>query len=92
MQLKLSAKQWVGIGLVLMTQSQQIAVSQTIAFASMPVRQPVSIRQEMMLKNVLLELQKHYGVEIVFEDKLVGSVNVAANSLDLSQPIEKTWI
>jgi len=43
----------------------------------------------MKLKNVLLDLQRHYGVEIIFEDRLVGSVNVASSSLDFNQPIEK---
>jgi hypothetical protein len=78
MNLTLSAKQWVGIGLVLMTQCPQVARSQVIAFASMPPNQHSTVRQEMKLKNVLLDLQKHYGVEIVFEDRLVGSMNVMA--------------
>ncbi|MEO6282096.1 MAG: SusC/RagA family TonB-linked outer membrane protein [Dyadobacter sp.] len=89
MNLTLSAKQWVGIGLVLMTQCPQVARSQVIAFASMPPSQHSTVRQEMKLKNVLLDLQKHYGVEIVFEDRLVGSMNVMASVLDLTQPIEK---
>jgi TonB-linked SusC/RagA family outer membrane protein len=89
MNLTLSAKQWVGIGLVLMTQCPQVARSQVIAFASMPPNQHSTVRQEMKLKNVLLDLQKHYGVEIVFEDRLVGSMNVMASVLDLTQPIEK---
>lgn len=89
MNLTLSAKQWVGIGLVLMTQCPQVARSQVIAFASMPPNQHSTVRQEMKLKNVLLDLQKHYGVEIVFEDRLVGSMNVTAGVLDLTQPIEK---
>ena len=89
MQLKLSAKQWVGLGLVLMTQSSIVVRSQSIAFASVTSNRQVSARQEMKLKNVLLDLQKHYAVEIVFEDRLVGSINVATNSLDLTEPIEK---
>jgi TonB-linked SusC/RagA family outer membrane protein len=89
MNLALSAKQWVGLGIVLITQCPQIAHSQVIAFASMPPNQHSTVRQEMKLKNVLLDLQKHYGVEIVFEDRLVGSVNVSAGTLDLNQSIEK---
>ncbi|SDG13315.1 TonB-linked outer membrane protein, SusC/RagA family [Dyadobacter soli] len=89
MNLTLSAKQWVAIGIVLMTQSSRIVHSQVIAFASMPAKQHTSLGQEMKLKNVLLDLQRHYGVEIIFEDRLVGSVNVASSNLDLTQPIEK---
>ncbi|GGM78214.1 SusC/RagA family TonB-linked outer membrane protein [Dyadobacter beijingensis] len=89
MNLTLSAKQWVAIGIVLMTQSSRIVHSQVIAFASMPSKQHTSIGQEMKLKNVLLDLQRHYGVEIIFEDRLVGSVNVASGNLDFNQPIEK---
>ncbi|MGV3600310.1 MAG: SusC/RagA family TonB-linked outer membrane protein [Dyadobacter fermentans] len=89
MNLTLSAKQWVAIGIVLMTQSSRVVHSQVIAFASVPSRQHMSIGQEMKLKNVLLDLQRHYGVEIIFEDRLVGSVNVASSNLDFNQPIEK---
>ena len=89
MNLTLSAKQWVAIGIVLMTQSSRIVHSQVIAFASMPAKQHTSLGQEMKLKNVLLDLQRHYGVEIIFEDRLVGSVNVASSNLDFNQPIEK---
>lgn len=89
MNLTLSAKQWAAIGIVLMTQSSRIVHSQVIAFASMPAKQHTSLGQEMKLKNVLLDLQRHYGVEIIFEDRLVGSVNVASSNLDFNQPIEK---
>lgn len=89
MNLTLSAKQWVAIGIVLMTQSSRVVHSQVIAFASMPAKQHTSLGQEMKLKNVLLDLQRHYGVEIIFEDRLVGSVNVASSNLDFNQPIEK---
>ncbi|WP_031526183.1 SusC/RagA family TonB-linked outer membrane protein [Dyadobacter crusticola] len=89
MNLMLSAKQWVSVGLVLMTQVPRQAQSQVIAFASAPAKQHNAYAQEMKLKNVLLDLQKHYGVEIVFEDRLVGSINVAASALDLSQSVEK---
>ncbi|MGG7662853.1 SusC/RagA family TonB-linked outer membrane protein [Dyadobacter sp. BHUBP1] len=89
MNLTLSAKQWVAIGIVLMTQSSRVVHSQVIAFASMPAKQHTSLGQEMKLKNVLLDLQRHYGVEIIFEDRLVGSVNVASSNLDFNQSIEK---
>ncbi len=81
MQLTLSRKHWVGIGLALATQFSQTAQSQTIAFASMPARQLTTVRQEMKLKNALLDLQRHYGVEIVFEDRLVGQLNIVTGSV-----------
>jgi TonB-dependent starch-binding outer membrane protein SusC len=90
MNLTLSAKQWVAIGIVLMTQSSRIVHSQVIAFASMPAKQHTSLGQEMKLKNVLLDLQRHYGVEIIFEDRLVGSVNVASSNLDFNSRSRKT--
>ncbi|MCF2488156.1 TonB-dependent receptor [Dyadobacter sp. CY347] len=89
MNITLSAKQWVAIGIVLMTQSSLVAHSQIIAYASIPTRQHTSFGQEMKLKNVLLDLQKHYGVEIIFEDRLVRSVNVSPGMLDFNQPLEK---
>ncbi|NIJ51669.1 SusC/RagA family TonB-linked outer membrane protein [Dyadobacter arcticus] len=89
MNITLSAKQWIGIGIVLATQVPNDVRSQAIAFASMPAKQHNMVMQEMKLKNVLLDLQRHYGVEIVFEDRLVGSVNVTSAALDLTQPIEK---
>ncbi|MCF0061184.1 SusC/RagA family TonB-linked outer membrane protein [Dyadobacter chenwenxiniae] len=89
MNITLSAKQWAAIGIVLMTQSSLVAHSQIIAYASIPTRQHNAFGQEMKLKNVLLDLQKHYGVEIIFEDRLVRSVNVAPGSLDFNQSLEK---
>lgn len=89
MNITLSAKQWAAIGIVLMTQSSLVAHSQIIAYASIPTRQHNAFGQEMKLKNVLLDLQKHYGVEIIFEDRLVRSVNVAPGMLDFNQSLEK---
>ncbi|MCF0058147.1 SusC/RagA family TonB-linked outer membrane protein [Dyadobacter sp. CY356] len=89
MQLTLSRKHWVGIGLAFATQFSQAAQSQTIAFASMPPRQVTTVRQEMKLKNALLDLQRHYGVEIVFEDRLVGQLNIVTGLVDLTKPLEK---
>jgi TonB-linked SusC/RagA family outer membrane protein len=88
MQLTRSRKHWVGIGLALATQFPQGVQSQTIAFASMPARQVTTIRQEMKLKNALLDLQRHYGVEIVFEDRLVGSLNIVSGLIDFKKPFE----
>lgn len=89
MNITLSAKQWAAIGIVLMTQSSLVAHSQIIAYASIPTKQHHAFGQEMKLKNVLLDLQKHYGVEIIFEDRLVRSVNVAPGMLDFNQSLEK---
>ena len=89
MQLTLSRKHWVGIGLAFATQFSQATQSQTIAFVSKLERQPHSVRQEMKLKNALLDLQRHYGVEIVFEDRIVGPLNIISGSIDLNKPLEK---
>ncbi|SEJ50394.1 TonB-linked outer membrane protein, SusC/RagA family [Dyadobacter koreensis] len=89
MQLTLSRKHWVGIGLAFATQFSQAAQSQTIAFVSKLERQPHAVRQEMKLKNALLDLQRHYGVEIVFEDRIVGPLNIVSGSIDLNKPLEK---
>lgn len=89
MQLTLSRKHWVGIGLAFATQFSQTAHSQTFAFASMLERQPHTVRQEMKLKNALLDLQRHYGVEIVFEDRVVGAMNIVSGLIDFHKPLEK---
>lgn len=88
MQLTLSKKHWVGIGLAFATQFSY-AQPQTIAFASILERQPHSVRQEMKLKSALLDLQRHYGVEIVFEDRIVGSQNILSGLIDFKKPLEK---
>ena len=54
MQLTLSSKHWVGIGLAFATQFSQAAQSQTIAFVSVPPRQAMAVRQEMKLKDIEL--------------------------------------
>jgi len=89
MRLKLSAKQWLAMSLVVMAQASPITNAQPIAFTSMPNKWRASERQEMKLKNVLLDLQRHYGVEIVFEDRLVGSMNISASALNFTESIEK---
>jgi len=88
MQLKLSGKQWVGMGLVFTTGFSQLATSQSIAFVAAPAKQYSSVRKEMKLKNALLDLQRHYKVEIVFEDRLVGSSLVTSEALNLDLPLE----
>ncbi len=89
MQLKLSAKQWLAMGLVVMAQGSPLADAQPLAFTSVSGKWRPAERQETKLKNVLLDIQKHYGVEIVFEDRLVGALNISSNALNLAQPIEK---
>jgi TonB-linked SusC/RagA family outer membrane protein len=89
MRLKLSAKQWLAMSLVVMAQASPVTNAQPIAFTSMPNKWRASEKQEMKLKNVLLDMQRHYGVEIVFEDRLVGSMNISASALNFSEPIEK---
>lgn len=89
MHLNLSGKQWVGMGLVFATSFSQLATSQSIAFVAATSKQYSSVRREMKLKNALLELQKHYKVEIVFEDRLVGAGIITSESLNLNLPIEQ---
>src|SRR5215217_4664207 len=89
MQLKLSAKQWLAIGLTMMIQASPAANAQSLAFHSLPVKLPGAERQEMKLRNVLLNMQKHYGVEIVFEERLVGAMSISAHTVNFTEPIEK---
>ncbi|MCE7043857.1 SusC/RagA family TonB-linked outer membrane protein [Dyadobacter sp. CY312] len=89
MRLKLSAKQWLAMSLVVMAQASPVTNAQPIAFTSLPNKWRASERQEMKLKNVLLDMQRHYGVEIVFEDRLVGSMNISASALNFTESIEK---
>lgn len=89
MQLKLSAKPWLAMGLMVMIQASPLANAQPLAFNSMPAKLPGGERQEMKLRNVLLNMQKHYGVEIVFEERLVGAMSVSAHAVNFTEPIEK---
>ncbi len=89
MKKTLSIKRFVTIGLVALVTGSHTSFSQDIAYVAKPF---ISINigsQEMKLKNVLLELQRHYGVEIVFEDRLVKTISVTTAKLDFNQPIEK---
>lgn len=89
MRLKLSAKQWLGVGMVVMSQASPIASLHPLALASMKPTMSAIHAQETKLKNVLLDLQKHYSVEILFDDRLVSSLNVTTAKLNFSDPVEK---
>ncbi|WP_025763392.1 SusC/RagA family TonB-linked outer membrane protein [Dyadobacter tibetensis] len=91
MFLKLSARQVAVLGVVLLMQQNPQVSAQDMAFAARltATTHAGTGYQEMKLKSVLLDLQKHYGVEIVFEDRLVGAVNVRATKLDYKLPVEK---
>ncbi len=61
--------------------------SQTLAFAQQ--KSVLSTPKMIKLKAVLLEVQQHYSVEIVFEDRLVNSRSISAEALDYSLSIER---
>ncbi len=89
MKRTLSVKQFVVLGLVTLVTGHQTSFAQEVAYIPKTSINYNVGSQEMKLKNVLLELQRHYGVEIVFEDKLVGAINVTTKKLDFKQSIEK---
>ncbi|PWJ59385.1 TonB-linked SusC/RagA family outer membrane protein [Dyadobacter jejuensis] len=89
MNIKLSARQSALIGMVLLMQQAPPITAQDMAFASRVTSHIRSEEQDLKLKNVLLDLQRHYGVEIIFEDRLVGSVDVTSKQLNYTWTIEK---
>ncbi|GAB3326562.1 TonB-dependent receptor [Larkinella ripae] len=62
--------------------------SQTLASAQ-AVQRPANRAVQAQLKTILLDLQRHYRVEIVFEDRLMVGRNVPANALNLNASLEK---
>ncbi|GAB3166535.1 SusC/RagA family TonB-linked outer membrane protein [Telluribacter humicola] len=73
--------------LLLTCQFTPSSFSQTLAFVQQ--RSPTTPAQKsVQLKTVLLSLQEHYGIEIVFEDRLISSRTVTGQSIDYSLPVE----
>lgn len=65
-------------------------VSSGQTFASAQVMQRQANRSvQTQLKNVLLDLQRHYRVEILFEDRIMAGKNVASDALNLNSSLEK---
>jgi TonB-linked SusC/RagA family outer membrane protein len=89
MVMKLSLKQWIGLGLVFATSLSQQTNAQPYAYLSMRANSSSAAKQEMKLKNVLLELQRKHKVEIVFEDKLVSDLGVPLNKLNEELSLEE---
>jgi TonB-linked SusC/RagA family outer membrane protein len=73
---------------VLLTGYPISSIGQTFALAQ-GAQRPVSRHLSAQLKNVLLELQRHYRVEIVFEDRIMVGKNVSSEELNLNQTLEK---
>ena len=90
MYLKLIPWKWTGIGIALLVQSSPAVMSQSIAMATFPASQKYAPgKQEMKLKNALLNLQRHYAVEIIFEDSQVNPLEVSTAALDFNLSVEK---
>ncbi|MBD2705735.1 SusC/RagA family TonB-linked outer membrane protein [Spirosoma sp. BT702] len=62
--------------------------SQTFASAQVVQRQ-ANRNVQTQLKNVLLDLQRHYRVEIVFEDRIMVGKNVSSDVMNLNVSLEK---
>ncbi|WP_460635219.1 SusC/RagA family TonB-linked outer membrane protein [Larkinella harenae] len=62
--------------------------SQTLA-AALAMQRPEGRPVQVQLKNILLDLQRYYQVEIVFEDRIMSGKSVATNALDLNVSLEK---
>ncbi|GAB3910110.1 TonB-dependent receptor [Larkinella knui] len=62
--------------------------SQTLAYAQ-NVPRSAGRTAQIQLKTVLLDLQRHYRVEIVFEDRIMVGKSVPAEPVNLSVSVEK---
>ncbi|GAB3959726.1 TonB-dependent receptor [Spirosoma harenae] len=78
----------LGLVTVSFTGIPLIGFSQTFASAQVVQRQANRTVQT-QLKNVLLDLQRHYRVEIVFEDRIMAGKNVSSDLLNLNASLEK---
>ncbi|MPR36031.1 carboxypeptidase-like regulatory domain-containing protein [Salmonirosea aquatica] len=76
-----------GLALLLAFLLPASVFSQTLAFVQQ--RTVRNAPKMVKLKTLLLQVQQHYNVEIVFEDRLVSSQSIASEALDYSLPIER---
>jgi len=75
------------IGILVMGYTSQV-VAQHLAYTS-PYQNKGSSAKETKLKSALLTLQQHYGVEILFEDRLVDPVSIHLRNIDFQRSFEK---
>ncbi|RCR68435.1 SusC/RagA family TonB-linked outer membrane protein [Larkinella punicea] len=61
---------------------------QTLASAQ-HLQRSASRSTQTQLKNILLDLQRHYRVEIVFEDRIMAGKNVPSEPVNLNVSVEK---
>lgn len=77
----------LGLALLVTSQLSLAGFSQTLAYVqqSKAVEAPATAQ----LRTVLLEMQEHYKVEIVFEDRLVSNRTVPSRAVDFSLSVER---
>lgn len=81
----LFAKLLIGCGLVVSSNVN----AQQLAYANHLAQKSANLVKETKLKNVLLDLQQHYGAEILFEDRIVEPVSILSEVVDFNKPLEK---
>lgn len=65
-----------------------VVFGQTLAFVQQAKQQSAETTSRVNLKTLLFQMQEHYGVEIVFEDRLVASRTIPGQSVDFSRTLE----
>ena len=78
----------LSLALFAVSQLSVAGFSQTLAFVQQSKPIPAAVPATAQLKSVLLEMQEHYGVEIIFEDRLVVNRTISVRALDYSQSVE----
>jgi TonB-linked SusC/RagA family outer membrane protein len=78
----------LGLLAVLLTGYPVTGFCQTMASAQ-HLQHSAGRSTQMQLKNVLLDLQRHYRVEIVFEDRIMAGKNVPSEPVNLNVSVEK---
>lgn len=78
----------IGLTLLLSCQLSTFVFSQTLASARQGNKPSASTATLVQLKSVLLNLQDHYDVEIIFEDRLVTSRTVPSQQVDFTLSLE----
>lgn len=76
------------LALLVASQLPSAGHSQALAYAQQSKTPAPAVPATALLRTVLLELQEHYQVEIIFEDRLVASRIVPAQTIDYTQPVE----
>uniref|UniRef100_UPI003593824B carboxypeptidase-like regulatory domain-containing protein n=1 Tax=Persicitalea sp. TaxID=3100273 RepID=UPI003593824B len=76
------------LAILVISQLSLAGFSQTLAYVQQSKSATSTAPNTTLLRSVLLDLQKHYQVEIIFEDRLIAIRTVPARSIDYTRTVD----